>query len=78
MNDGTWVESLQLNLPAVPVTDIAVKDQDVVVSTQGRSFWILDDITPMRQSTRESDRAEVYLFEPAPAYRVGRGRVRAH
>jgi hypothetical protein len=60
------------------VTDIAIKNEDVVISTQGRSFWILDDISPMRQMTREAKRAEVHLFEPAPAHRVGWDRVRVH
>ncbi len=78
MDDGASWEPLQRNLPVVPVTDVVVKDDDVVIATQGRSFWILDDITPLRQMTREVARAEAHLFEPGAAYRVGWDRVRVH
>src|SRR5204862_337440 len=48
-DDGSSWQSLQLNLPIVPITDLAIKDDDLVVATQGRSFWVLDDLTPLRQ-----------------------------
>ena len=48
-DDGKNWQSFQLNLPIVPITDLAVKENDLVVGTQGRSFWILDDLTPLHQ-----------------------------
>ncbi len=48
-NDGTNWQSLQLNLPVVPIHDLVVKDDDLVAATHGRSFWILDDLTPLHQ-----------------------------
>jgi photosystem II stability/assembly factor-like uncharacterized protein len=72
-DDGDKWQSLQLNLPVVPVTDLTVKDNDVVISTQGRSFWILDDISPLQQLTAEVAASKVYLFRPRPAYRTSGG-----
>ena len=77
-DDGAHWEPLQLDLPVVPVTDLVIKDQDLVIATQGRSFWILDDISPLRQWTRDVEHEEVHLFEPAPVYRVGRDQVRVN
>jgi photosystem II stability/assembly factor-like uncharacterized protein len=72
---GSW-RPLQRNLPAVPVTDLVVKGDDVVVATQGRSFWILDDVAPLRQLSAEAASAAVHLFEPSVAYRFGGGEGR--
>jgi len=69
--DGASWQSLQLNLPVTPITDLQVKEKDLVVATQGRSFWILDDLTPLHQLNEESARASVYLFPPRDAYRAG-------
>lgn len=69
-DDGDNWESLQLNLPVVPVTDLAVKDNDLVISTQGRSFWILDDVSPLQQLTVEVAASKAHLFQPRAAYRV--------
>ncbi len=69
-DDGANWQSLQLNLPVTPVSDLRVHQQDLVLSTQGRSFWILDDITPLHQITPEVAKANVHLFEPRVAYRV--------
>jgi photosystem II stability/assembly factor-like uncharacterized protein len=66
---ATWA-SLQLNLPTVPVHDLVVKDNDLLLATHGRSFWILDDITPLRAATPESDKADFWLYPPATALRV--------
>jgi photosystem II stability/assembly factor-like uncharacterized protein len=63
-------------LPVVPITDLVVKDDDVVVSTQGRSFWILDDVSPLRQMGGEVAAADVHLFKPSPAYRFFGGGTR--
>ncbi|HEX8617147.1 MAG TPA: glycosyl hydrolase [Thermoanaerobaculia bacterium] len=65
---GSW-QSLQLNLPIVPITDLAVRDEDVIAATQGRGFWILDDVTPLQQSGAARGRIE--LFKPRAASRTG-------
>jgi photosystem II stability/assembly factor-like uncharacterized protein len=61
------------SLPLVPVTDIVVKDDALVISTQGRAFWILDDLGPLRQMSAEAGNAEAWLFKPTPAYLFGGG-----
>ncbi|MDX1645802.1 MAG: hypothetical protein R3304_01565, partial [Longimicrobiales bacterium] len=61
---------LQQNLPVTPVTGMRVAHDDLVVATQGRSFWILDDITPLREIAEGATEAEVHLFRPRPAFRV--------
>jgi photosystem II stability/assembly factor-like uncharacterized protein len=66
-NGANW-ESLRLNLPASSVRDLIVKNDDLVVATHGRGFWILDNITPLRQLTRNS--LEDLLFKPQKALRV--------
>ena len=69
MDDGALWQSLQLNLPDTPVRDLVIKDNDVVLGTHGRGFWILDDIQPLRQFRPEiADQAAV-LFAPADAIR---------
>jgi len=73
-DDGDNWQSLQLNLPVVPVTDLTVKDNDLVISTQGRSFWILDDVSPLQQLTAEVAASKAHLFKPRPVYRVDYGR----
>ena len=70
---GARWQPLQLNLPVVPITDLVVKGEDVVVSTQGRSFWILDGIAPLRQLSAEAASADVFLFQPDPAVRFPGG-----
>ncbi len=65
-DDGAHWEPLQLNLPAVPIHDLVIKDSDLVVATHGRSFWILDDISPLRQLTDEVRSATIHLFTPRP------------
>jgi photosystem II stability/assembly factor-like uncharacterized protein len=73
-DDGARWQTLQLNLPVVPITDLIVKDDDLAVSTQGRSFWVLDDIAPLRQMTTASASAgETRLYKPSPGYRFGGG-----
>ena len=68
-DDGAAWQSLQLNLPDTPVRDMVVKDNDLVLGTHGRGFWILDDIGPLRQVTPELAEQDVILFEPANAIR---------
>ena len=71
-DDGDNWQSLQLNLPHVSMRDLWIHDDDLIVATHGRSFWILDDITPLRQLTADTVRTNVVLFKPAPAWRVRR------
>jgi photosystem II stability/assembly factor-like uncharacterized protein len=69
-NDGDQWQPLQLNLPASSVRDLVIHDDDLVIATHGRSFWILDDVTPLRQMSAEVAAAEAYLFRPEMAYRL--------
>ena len=71
-NDGDSWQSLQLNLPATSMRDLVVHNDDIVVGTHGRSFWILDDITPLRQLNEQVVAAPAFLFKPGIAYRVRR------
>jgi hypothetical protein len=70
-DDGANWQSLQLNLPVVPVHDMVVKQDDLVVGTHGRSFWILDDLTPLHQITDDTADADIFLFKPRDTYRMG-------
>ena len=69
-DDGNHWQSLRLNMPATSIRDLVIKDDDIVVGTHGRSFWILDDITPLRQATPTTTNAGTVLFKPQRAYRV--------
>jgi photosystem II stability/assembly factor-like uncharacterized protein len=69
-DDGAHWQPFQLNLPQVPVTDIKVHRKDLVVSTQGRSIWILDNLTPLHQITPTTSAAEVRLLRPRDGYRT--------
>jgi photosystem II stability/assembly factor-like uncharacterized protein len=68
---GSW-QSLQLNLPIVPVTDLALRDDDLIAATQGRAFWILDDVTPLQQL--DAAPAKAVLLAPRDAWRTGGSR----
>jgi photosystem II stability/assembly factor-like uncharacterized protein len=70
LDDGEHWQPLQLNLPVAPVHDLVVKDDDLVAATHGRSFWILDDVTPLRQIDGSAALADVQLYRPQPAYRL--------
>jgi hypothetical protein len=72
-DDGADWRPLQLNLPPSPVHDLVVKDNDLVVATHGRAFWILDDVTPLRQFSDEVAKKDVHLYTPALAYRIQAG-----
>ena len=69
-DNGAHWQSFQLNLPNVPVTDIKVQQKDLVVSTQGRSFWILDNLSSLYQITPQLTASEVHLFHPRDGYRT--------
>lgn len=69
-DDGDHWQSLQLNLPAVSMRDIAIKNDDVIVATHGRGFWVLDGIGALRQINDEVASAGAWLFKPSDAYRL--------
>jgi photosystem II stability/assembly factor-like uncharacterized protein len=69
-DDGDHWQSLRLNLPATSVRDLIIKDNDLAVGTHGRGFWILDDITPLRQLDDKALAGKAFLFAPELAYRV--------
>ena len=73
-DDGDHWQSLQLELPIVPITDLAVKQKDLVAATQGRGYWILDDLSPLHQMAAEQADAAAHLYRPRSAYRVAGGR----
>jgi photosystem II stability/assembly factor-like uncharacterized protein len=75
---GRRWQSLQLNLPVTPVVDMHVHQNDLVLATQGRSFWILDDLTPLHQVGPEVARARAHLYAPRPAHRVATGGGQGH
>src|SRR5207247_3730525 len=69
LDDGAHWQPLQLNLPQSPIHDIVVKDDDLIVATHGRAFWVLDDITPLRQITADVQSEYAHLFPPRPVIR---------
>jgi photosystem II stability/assembly factor-like uncharacterized protein len=69
-DDGANWQSLKLNMPATSIRDLVIKDDDIVVGTHGRSFWILDDITPLRQLNERLSVSPVILYQPQNTYRV--------
>ena len=68
-NDGANWQPFQLNLPIVPITDMQIKNNDLVLATQGRSFWIMDDISPLRKLDASLLASAGDLVPPSPAYR---------
>ncbi|HZQ35333.1 MAG TPA: glycosyl hydrolase, partial [Dehalococcoidia bacterium] len=69
-DEGASWQPLQGNLPAVPVHDLQVKDSDLVAATHGRSFWVLDDLSPLRQIAHDTAGQPLRLFQPRPTYRT--------
>jgi photosystem II stability/assembly factor-like uncharacterized protein len=69
-DDGSNWQQLKQGLPVTPITDIRVHNKDLVLSTMGRSFWILDNLTPLHQLNSEVAAADRHLFKPRDAYRV--------
>ena len=73
-DDGTSWSSFQKNLPIVPITDLTIKNNSLIVATQGRSIWILDDLTVLHQLQPDNRNAQTLLFKPKESYRTkGRG-----
>ena len=68
-DDGGHWQSLKLNLPRTPVHDITIKNDDLIVATHGRAFWVLDDIAPLRQMNSTVESEEVHLFQPSTTVR---------
>jgi hypothetical protein len=68
-NAGEDWQPLQLNIPVVPITDLMVRRGDLVLATQGRGFWVVDDISPLRQFAEEQQSA-AHLYDPRLAYRL--------
>ena len=70
-DDGAGWQTLRRNLPIVPIHDLAVKEGDLIAATHGRSFWILDDLSAMRQMSPAVVAKPAHLFKPRNVYRVG-------
>ncbi len=76
-DDGAHWRSLQINLPITPVHDLVIKNDDLVVATHGRAFWILDDVSPLRQFADSVAAEDMHLYQPATAYRLHSGEAPA-
>lgn len=75
-DDGESWTSFQMNLPIVPITDLALKNNNLIAATQGRSLWIIDDLTMIHQSMAKKTSADVVLFKPLDSYRIGGRQVK--
>ena len=69
-DDGVNWKPFQQNLPVVPITDLAIKENDLIVATQGRAFWIIDDLSVVQQMDNSITSNNLYVFDPGPAYRM--------
>src|ERR1700687_2352440 len=72
-DDGAHWRPLQITLPITPIHDLVIKNDDLVVATHGRAFWILDDVSPLRQFADSVAGEDVHLYKPTTAYRVHTG-----
>ena len=70
-DDGASWKDFQLNLPIVPITDLTIKDNHLIAATQGRGFWLIDDLTVLHQLSDEVTQKDFYLFQPKKTYRIG-------
>ena len=70
---GTSWKPFQLNLPIVPITDLAIKQDNLIAATQGRSFWLIDDLSPLHQLNETVASSEMFLYKPLASYRMGGG-----
>ena len=70
-DDGESWSSFQLNLPLVPITDLTIKNDNLIAATQGRSIWLIDDLTPLHQMNDQVKNANFHLFKPIDSYRMG-------
>ncbi|WP_090292630.1 WD40/YVTN/BNR-like repeat-containing protein [Flagellimonas zhangzhouensis] len=69
-NDGAKWEKFQMNLPIVPITDLTIKDNNLIVATQGRSLWVIDDLTVLHQLDDSKKSSETILYQPRESYRT--------
>lgn len=72
-DDGASWNKFQLNLPPVPIHDLAIKNDNLIAATHGRSFWLIDDLTPLHQLSKEMETKDFTLFKPMPSYRMPGG-----
>jgi photosystem II stability/assembly factor-like uncharacterized protein len=72
-DDGKFWSAFQMNLPVVPITDLVIKNDNLIAATQGRSLWLIDDLTPLHQLNDEVTKSDFYLFKPMPGYRMEGG-----
>ncbi|MCB0642410.1 MAG: glycosyl hydrolase, partial [Phaeodactylibacter sp.] len=70
LDDGTIWQDFQNNLPIVPITDLLIRDKNLIAATQGRGIWIIDDLTPLHQINRRNIFKPFHLFEPLESYRM--------
>ncbi len=74
-DDGASWKPFQLNLPIVPINDLAIKNDNLIAATQGRSFWLIDDLTPLHQLNDAVTTSDVHLYKPMPSYRMNGGQA---
>ncbi|WP_421799128.1 WD40/YVTN/BNR-like repeat-containing protein [Haliscomenobacter sp.] len=74
-NGANW-QAFQLNLPIVPITDLTIKNDNLIAATQGRSFWMIDDLTPLHQLSEQVANSDFHLYQPIPSYRMEGGQAR--
>lgn len=72
-DDGASWSSFQLNLPIVPITDLTIKNNDLIVATQGRAFWVIDDLSILQQWKPEVKNKSLHVFDVNPSYRMASG-----
>ncbi|WP_258099713.1 VPS10 domain-containing protein [Marinoscillum pacificum] len=75
-DSGLSWKPFQMNLPIVPITDLTIKNNNLIAATQGRGFWIIDDLTPLHQLNDQVVQSSAYLFKPMETYRMGGGNGR--
>ena len=75
-DDGKNWQKFQQNLPIVPITDLAVKNDNLIAATQGRSFWMIDDLTPLHQLNKNLSSQDFFIYKPKDAYRMSGGNGR--
>ena len=74
-NNGVQWYPFQMNLPIVPITDLAIKDNNLIVATQGRGIWLIDDLSVIHQAVKMGTASGNRVYAPAPAYRFGGGQT---
>lgn len=72
-DDGASWKPFQLNLPIVPITDLTLRNDNLIAATQGRGFWLIDDLTPLHQLNDQVAADDAYLYKPMSSYRMGPG-----